>query len=288
VLQELTDAGAVNATYTTEDDSYYGTLLHLKRATGESRFPLYDEIGSARGLVDANGAVTDTYEMDTFGKPVSTTGSTPNPYRYGAAWGYITDPSGFLQLGARFYWPEVGRFVSQDPEGEEGNWYAYALDNPVVWDDAEGLAAGQSLRGHGRAFGGRGPGGAGLRRGVGRRPCPTPPAKAKPKPPKPKPKPKPRSPECKQCDADYRSRFEAIRAGVVGGNAARAAAGIAVFKATGSTSCGGAVSAAAVPGQMMSFITALAATQVMYQDCCEKYHCEQLPLGKVVPGLSSR
>lgn len=54
VLQDLTDAGAVSATYTTEDDSYYGALLHLKRATGESRSPLCDETGSARGLVCAS------------------------------------------------------------------------------------------------------------------------------------------------------------------------------------------------------------------------------------------
>lgn len=128
----------MNATYTTENDSYYGALLHLKRATGESRFPLYDEIGSARALVDASGVVTDTYDMDTFGKPVSTTGNTPNPYRFGAAWGYMTDPSGFLQLGARYYWPEVGRFVSQDPIHDGANWYAYAAGNPVVRTDPTG------------------------------------------------------------------------------------------------------------------------------------------------------
>ena len=43
-----------------------------------------------------------------------------------------------LQLGARFYWPEVGRFVSQDPIGTGSNWYAYANDNPVYWIDADG------------------------------------------------------------------------------------------------------------------------------------------------------
>ena len=105
VLEELNDSGGALARYTTENDSYYGTLLHIRRYTGEDRFPLYDEIGSARGLVDASGAVTDTYDMDTFGAARGSTGSTPNPYRYGAAWGYITDPSGILQLGAR----EAGR-----------------------------------------------------------------------------------------------------------------------------------------------------------------------------------
>jgi len=128
----------VTATYMTEGGSYFGSLLHLQRATGESRFPMYDLTGSARGLVDANGAVTDTYEMDTFGKPVSTTGSTPNPYRFGGAWGYMTDPSGFLQLGARYYWPEVGRFVQGDPLRLPGNRYAYVWNNPVLWIDPPG------------------------------------------------------------------------------------------------------------------------------------------------------
>ena len=139
VLQDLTDAGGLLATYTTENDSYYGTLLHIQRATGESRFPLYDEIGSARGLVDANGTVTDTYELDTFGRSVSSSGTTPNPYRFGGAWGYITDPSGMLQLGVRFYWPEIGGFISQDPIGDGVNWYAYVGGNPVRWADPRGL-----------------------------------------------------------------------------------------------------------------------------------------------------
>jgi RHS repeat-associated protein len=72
---------------------------------------------------------------------MSASGSTVNPYRFGAAWGYITDTpgSGLLQLGARFYWPEVGRFVQQDPVGDGMNWYAYAGNNPLVWVDPTGL-----------------------------------------------------------------------------------------------------------------------------------------------------
>jgi len=139
VLEELNDSGTMQARYTTEDGSYYGQWLHLYRTSGTlSRFPMYDNIGTARGLVDASGAVTDTYELDTFGRSVSSSGTTPNPYRFGAAWGYITDPSGFLQLGARYYWPEIGRFVSQDPIGEGGNWYAYVGSNPVVRIDPSG------------------------------------------------------------------------------------------------------------------------------------------------------
>jgi len=48
---------------------------------------MFDLTGSVRGLVDAGGAVTDTYSLELFGKQRASTGSTPNPYRYGAAWG---------------------------------------------------------------------------------------------------------------------------------------------------------------------------------------------------------
>ena len=43
-----------------------------------------------------------------------------------------------LQLGARYYWPEIGRFISQDPIGEGGNWYGYVEGNPVVRIDPSG------------------------------------------------------------------------------------------------------------------------------------------------------
>jgi len=88
--------------------------------------------------VNASGRVTDTYHLDAWGSQLTSTGSTPNPYRFGGAWGYITDPSGLLQLGARYYWPEVGRFISQDPIGEGSNWYAYVGNNPVANADPTG------------------------------------------------------------------------------------------------------------------------------------------------------
>ncbi len=58
---------------------------------------------------------------------------------YGAAWGYLTDYSGMQQLGARFYWPEIGRFIQQDPIGDGMNWYAYAGSSPVTGADPSGL-----------------------------------------------------------------------------------------------------------------------------------------------------
>ncbi len=149
VLQDLTDGGDWHTTYTTEDGSYEGMLLAINRYDlGNERFPMYDNIGTAVGLVCELGTVTDSYALDTFGSPSGPAqGSTPNPYRYGAAWGYMTDPSGLLQLGARFYWPEVGRFVSQDPARDEVNWYAYAGSRPTVSVDPDGTIPGVAIFG---------------------------------------------------------------------------------------------------------------------------------------------
>jgi RHS repeat-associated protein len=108
---------------------------------GTQHYPMADIVGTSRRLLSETATVTDTYSLDAFGRQMSASGSTVNPYRFGAAWGYITDTpgSGLLQLGARFYWPEVGRFVQQDPAGDGMNWYAYAGNNPVVWVDPTGL-----------------------------------------------------------------------------------------------------------------------------------------------------
>jgi RHS repeat-associated protein len=124
----------------------------MQRAGGISRFPLYDGVGTARRLVDAAATATDAYSLDAFGRYMGGWANpTQNPYRgvhpersrRGAAWGYITDTpgSGLLQLGARYYWPEVGRFVQQDPVRHEINRYLYGRNGPLVRVDPTGEVA---------------------------------------------------------------------------------------------------------------------------------------------------
>jgi len=140
VLEVRTDGGdEVRAQYTTESGSYYDPLVHSWRAGDLSRFPLYDGVGSVRMLVDENGSRTHFFKRDAFGRRLFTVGSSFTKYQFGGAWGYMTDPSGLLQLGARFYWPEIGRFIQQDPVADGVNWYAYVGNNPLVWIDPEGL-----------------------------------------------------------------------------------------------------------------------------------------------------
>ncbi|UCC67623.1 MAG: hypothetical protein JSV79_10955 [Armatimonadota bacterium] len=41
-------------------------------------------------------------------------------------------------MGQRYYWPEIGRFIQQDPIASGVNWYVYARNNPLVFIDPEG------------------------------------------------------------------------------------------------------------------------------------------------------
>jgi RHS repeat-associated protein len=141
VLERTNDTNGTLARYTPADASYYAPLLYFKHNDGTQHYPMADIVGTSRRLLSETATVTDTYSLDAFGRQMSASGSTVNPYRFGAAWGYTTDTpgSGLLQLGARFYWPEVGRFIQQDPAGDGMNWYAYAGNNPAAWVDPTGL-----------------------------------------------------------------------------------------------------------------------------------------------------
>jgi RHS repeat-associated protein len=64
------------------------------------------------------------------------------PFGFVGGEGYQSDPdSGLMLLGARYYDPSSGRFISRDPIGYEGglNLYAYCENDPVNGIDPDGL-----------------------------------------------------------------------------------------------------------------------------------------------------
>ena len=134
--------------YVLEGASYYDPLISASIG-GSSRFYLYDGLGSTRQLLDANQAVTDTYQYEAFGNSMGSTGSTPNPYRYVGSLGYYQTGSSLMHLGARYYLPEIGRFVQRDPRfGASGYRYAYCTPpNPLASTDPTGYAIGGVIGG---------------------------------------------------------------------------------------------------------------------------------------------
>jgi RHS repeat-associated protein len=103
---------------------------------------MHDGLGSVRQLLDATGEVETNYAYDPFGVPLAQ-GDVSNPYQYtGEAWDAEAE---LLYLRARYYQPEVGRFITKDPWAGDVwvpstlNRYVYVLNNPVNLRDPAGF-----------------------------------------------------------------------------------------------------------------------------------------------------
>jgi RHS repeat-associated protein len=159
LLQEKDASLQTKVQYTTQPHSY-GPLLSQRRfgatspqsaqfnkvrfasarfnqskssAAPKSTFYGTDLSGNVRNLTDSSGAVTDRYVTTAFGKLVSSTGSTTNPYRFGGAVGYYQDNAQRYYVRKRYLNTNQARWISPDPIGFNGrdwNLYRYVGNNP--------------------------------------------------------------------------------------------------------------------------------------------------------------
>jgi len=132
--------GADSVYYIREPD---GELI-ARVDNGSIAYYHFDALGSTRLLTDAMGTVTDTYAYDAWGNVMMHTGTTAQPYQFVGELGYYThwqdENLALLQLGVRFYDPEIGRFGQRDPVVTA--WravYAYAENLPTLRVDPTGL-----------------------------------------------------------------------------------------------------------------------------------------------------
>ena len=134
-------AGGVTTKYV------YGRGLIGEETNGTFRTYHFDYRGSTVALTNINGLVTDTFEYDTYGKLTHRTGSTKILFMYNGRDGVVTDDNGLIYMRARYYSPELRRFINSDTiageitEAITLNRYAYANDNPVSFVDPFGLSA---------------------------------------------------------------------------------------------------------------------------------------------------
>jgi RHS repeat-associated protein len=138
VVEEIV-GGQVTKQYT-----YGHDLISQRKASGVS-FYNYDGHGSARGLSNASGNITDTYSYDAFGTLIERTGTTDNNYLYAGE--QFDADLGFYYNRARYLNVETGRFVSMD--SHEGSLteplalhkYIYANNNSPNQIDPNGLSS---------------------------------------------------------------------------------------------------------------------------------------------------
>jgi len=141
VLEGTLDSGGAFTTlnkYVWEGESYYDPLV-MSLTGGAWHQYLYDGLGSTRQVLDGSQTVTDTYSYEAFGNLTSSTGTTANPYKYVGSLGYYQTGSSLMHLGARYYMPEVGRFIHRDPASMARMLYDYASDRPTTLIDPTGM-----------------------------------------------------------------------------------------------------------------------------------------------------
>ncbi len=109
-----------------------------------------DRLGNITEITDFEGVVVQRYVYDAFGNTTiydkdgseitpSSTNYLENPYAFT---GRELDPeTGLYFYRARYYDPNVGKFISEDPIGIDGgdfNLYRYVRNNPLNFTDPTG------------------------------------------------------------------------------------------------------------------------------------------------------
>ncbi len=142
---------------TTKRSNYYmnGQLVAIKVVIGSNTtryFTYADHLGSVSALGASNGDfILGSYaRYDPFGSYVAQPQSSTNPDLTSRGFtGHQHNNTGTYDLGliymnARYYMPEIGRFISPDtmlpnPNNPQGiNRYAYGLNSPLEYKDPSG------------------------------------------------------------------------------------------------------------------------------------------------------
>ena len=116
-----------------------GGLLYVK-INGDIYVPWYDACGNIIGYWDAEGHIVAEYTYDAFGKLIASSGPMANVFSFRYSTKYFDSETGFYYYGRRFYSPELKRWITRDPIGEEGgvNLYCFCGNAAAVMVDSLG------------------------------------------------------------------------------------------------------------------------------------------------------
>ena len=114
-------------------------LLYRQSVGNVTEFYHYDFRGSTIATTNSSQTLVKQYQYDPFGKILQQTPATAtddNPFRYVGQHGVQYEAPNLYFMRARYYDPNTGRFVSEDPIWAT-NLYPYADNNPVMMVDAK-------------------------------------------------------------------------------------------------------------------------------------------------------
>ena len=124
----------------------YGNGLIGEEVSGEFKTYHFDFRGITVAIIDENGNIIDTFKYDTYGNVTEHIGNSTVIFGYNGRDGVVTDKNGLIYMRARYYSPDMRRFVNADilhgqiSDSTSLNRYSYVNGNPVSFVDPFGLA----------------------------------------------------------------------------------------------------------------------------------------------------
>jgi RHS repeat-associated protein len=105
----------------------------------------FDGLGSVVALTDDEGDTVQVYEYDVYGRVGASDASHPNRIMFTGR--EYDKETGLYYYRARYYNPQIGRFLQTDPVGYGAgmNWYAYCGNNSTNGVDPSGTISGYFL-----------------------------------------------------------------------------------------------------------------------------------------------
>jgi RHS repeat-associated protein len=102
----------------------------------------FNSVGSTVAMTDASQVMVNKYSFDPFGKVTNSIEAIQQSFKFVGQHSVMAEPNGLYYMRARYYDPEIGRFISEDPLGFDGgdvNLMVYVTNNPVLFIDPSGL-----------------------------------------------------------------------------------------------------------------------------------------------------
>lgn len=133
--------GAEIKTYGYKPASLWTTGPIFMKIGTEYYFYQNDHLGTPQMLTDQSGAIVWSADYDSFGEASISVAAVENNLRFPGQ--YYDEETGLHYNWNRYYGPEVGRYLQNDPIGFAGgiNTYLYAEGNALRYIDPFGLWA---------------------------------------------------------------------------------------------------------------------------------------------------
>ena len=115
-------------------------VIRTNSSTPQLYFPTYDANGNVSEYISTNGTIVAHYDYSPFGEILVQSGDLADTFTHRFSTKLWCPVTGLYEYQMRKYRPEIGRWMSRDPIGEDGgaNLYVMCRNNPLTTFDTDG------------------------------------------------------------------------------------------------------------------------------------------------------